>query len=395
MKIQKIISFTLFLIFLLLVVWSQNWILFFLLITIALFFWHPNLQGILVQFFLRKHSKKTAVQEWILAVLFGLLAVNFTNNYLFSIYTIRSSSMQPSYQSGTTFLMNKILIGPAKSQNTIKSYHRIPGIRSIKQGDVIVFNFPEGDTVFINHPNENYHFQKRITKQNKTENHILNSQKDYKKVNQRPRFIKRVIALPGDTLTIINGVNYINKKASLFNENLLYKLALEKNTPFKIKKDILDKSYVSYVEKGTQYIESPITLIDNKKFSPYLTLIESPKNKPDPFVFPFNTSFRWNESNWGPMVIPQKGQKVKITLENISLYQRIIEVYEENKLEFKKDHIYINGQERTHYTFRMNYYWVGGDNKPHSFDSRYWGFLPENHIIGVIQPLPFHGSQNK
>ena len=121
----------------------------------------------------------------------------------------------------------------------------------------------------------------------------------------------------------------------------------------------------------------------------FLEKDSEPLNMPDAYVFPFSPYYFWNASYWGPVVVPLKGSTVSLTLRELPLYRRIIETYEGNQLELEGAVIKINGKVAKNYTFKMNYYWVAGDNRPHSFDSRYWGFVPENHIVGTVSVLSF------
>lgn len=389
MNKKVIIRYVLTIAFLLLSIWAQSWLLVMVLLIHLFVLWHKPTNNKLNQFLDKVGSKKKNLIAWLMASVYAIIVLLFINTYLFGIYTLQSSSMEPTFHSGNIFLMNKVEIGQGKSINNPNNYHRVRGFKELNYGNVIVFYFPEADTIFIDNPKVNYHFKKRETKISGKPNKMAHTPIEYSPVNKRPRFIKRIIALPGDTLKIINGDNYINGKPSEFNSIFINKYTLLNNTPKNIQTSILNSANSAYTEEMKQIIEIQEKVVHGNHWEDYLEKEERPLNMPDPYVFPFNTLTLWNASYWGPAVIPSKGLSVNINENNISLYWRIIEAYEENDIELKNGKIYINKKLSNQYTFKMNYYWVAGDNRPHSFDSRYWGFVPESHIIGVINKLPF------
>ena len=142
----------------------------------------------------------------------------------------------------------------------------------------------------------------------------------------------------------------------------------------------------------------PLTLDNKKEIMSYpnvrfVEMIETPEGITDPNIFPFDTSFRWNRDHYGPVVIPSRGQSVELNLSNLPLYERLIDVYEDHDLEVRDGLIYIDGKQASSYTFEMDYYWMMGDNRHNSADSRYWGFVPEDHVVG--KPLFVYFSLNK
>ncbi len=235
--------------------------------------------------------------------------------FFFQVLYVDSGSMQNSLFEGDYIVVNKLAYGarlpitplslPFSNSTSYLNwihlpYIRIPGYSQIKRNDVIVFNLPTDDKV---------------------------------PVDERELYIKRCIALPGDTMRIDSGRIFINKKLQ--------------------------------TETGTQ-----------------TKIAVSAKNFYNPNFFPNNPRFHWNLDYFGPITIPKKGDSVKLTIDNLDLYRRIIEKYENNKLEIKGLNIYINSKLSSSYTFKMNYYFTLGDNRHNSIDSRYWGFVPEDHIVG-------------
>lgn len=326
-------------------------------------------------------------KDWIKALFFALITVVVIKAFLFEVFTIPSSSMEKTLIPGDLIVVNKLNYG-VRSPITpltfplthktlpfteIKSFSDIiqfPYYRffsdSVKRYDVVVFNYPYETELPIDH---------------------------------RSFYIKRCIGLPGDTLFIINKQININGTETKDLENIQFNYELLTSSP--ISEKVLDDLDIS---EGTQIgnensweLTMTKSSFEQLKKMEIVTSIHKIEVKPFAFadyIFPYHTNYQWNIDYFGPVYIPKRGSVVKLDSKNIHLYRRIIEVYEENKLEETQFGFKINGIETNTYQFKMNYYFMMGDNRHNSSDSRFWGFLPENHIIGKAQIILF-SSNNK
>ncbi|MBK3519609.1 signal peptidase I [Carboxylicivirga marina] len=388
MKLLKTgIQYIFILALLLLTIWSQSWLLFAVLVFTCLASWLPLGQQILSWIKDKIPSIAYLVLEWLLAFALSGFVIWFVNAYIISFYTVKASSMLPSVGNSELVVINKMAYGPAIHINKCQHYRRMNGYSQMQNGEIIAFYFPEGDTSFVDFENEDYHYIKRQFETTNNYNALLDNAIKYNKVDERQVYIKRLIALPGDTLQISKGDYVVNGNAFEQNPLLSARYELIKNTPNKIREEILNKASTSYRENGSQLIEMQTSIINNNNWHFHLNRVEEVMNMPNINVFPFKANYLWNASWMGPLIMPTKGKTVRLTQTNLALYRRIIESYEENTLSLKDNEIFINNKKVSKYTFKMNYYWVGGDNKKHSFDSRYWGFVPENHIIGRVKKL--------
>ncbi len=314
--------------------------------------------------------------------------------YGFELISVPSASMETAIQSGDYILVNKLVPGPRRHPSNADEYFRMAGIHPLKRGDVVLFNFPEGDTILENRPGESYYYLRRHI----SEFDRLREIKQWGRlialeVEERPRFVKRLEGLPGDTFQIKGSVTYIN------GERLSTRPTIIKKYRWTQTKEDFEKLLPSlhlFDQYSTgEHINVEMTTGDYSELEASVKKHLKPalleKNVPDRHIFPFDPSTGWNTHFMGPVIIPARGDTIKLTPRNLAFYQRAIRVYEGNTIEVKDNRILINGKDAEEYCFKMNYYWVMGDNRTHSFDSRYWGFLPENHIIGKIPDLFLNG----
>ena len=334
----------------------------------------------------KKINKNIKVLLWIGL---GLLISDSIYRYGVELLAVPTSSMQNTIKAGDYVWVNKLRPGPRFYPNKANRYFRLKWGQQLAINDIIVFNFPDADTAFSEKPGESYYLLKRqsllpdsVNKQEWGQIKILN-------VNKRPRMIKRIVGLPGDTVIIKEGDLWVNHQK--FEEPVstiksyewtgdsiaLLKIAKQLGRDIPVHQiDVFNKTIRLSIEEARQ-VQNTYGPLKESTIKPGIY---------DPNVFPFSAQRRWNANNMGPIVIPRKGMTMRLTPDNFALYKRIINVFEEENICCIGNYLFKDNIPISKYTFKMNYYWVHGDNQPRSFDSRYWGPVPENHIVGVVQP---------
>jgi len=339
-------------------------------------------------------KKKSALREWTDAIVFAVIAATLIRTFFIEAYVIPTPSMERSLLVGDFLFVSKVnygartpitpiafpfahhtmpLIGTKAYWDGIKlPYYRLPGLSDVKRGDVVVFNYPmDADSPL------------------------------YRPVDKRENFIKRCQGIPGDTLSVVDAQVYVNGKAAptppgsemeytfttnggdlnpqvLSDLNVTQYPGRDYQTMTKASADAL-KGYSNVKDfkpviskKGVTDPQSPV----------YPTNPGHPVGPPNLMLNGKQPDYKWSVDNYGPIIIPKKGWTVKLDSLTYPVYERCINTYENNKLEVKGSDIYINGKKTDSYTFKLNYYWMMGDNRHDSDDSRYWGFVPEDHIVG-------------
>ena len=378
-----------------------------------------------------KKHRKTAAREWIDAAVFAIVAATIIRTFVFEAYTIPTPSMEKSLMVNDFLFVSKMSYGPRVPQTPISfpfvhnimpfslttpsyikevqlPYKRLPALTTVKRNDAVVFNFPAGDTI-INLPE----FGSKITyyevlrsSQFKGNRDLLFSEYPIlvHPMDKTDNYIKRCVGVPGDVLEIKNADLYINgKPADIPGGAQTDYIATTNGSGFS-DEFIQNELGIDLENNNGNFSPGP----DSKTYIFNITAAEAEKVKKYPGVisltkyvdtnvgmfFPNDeANFPWTLDNYGPLTIPQKGKAINLTPNNISLYRRLITVYEQNVLEEKDGQFMINGKPTTSYIPKYNYYWMMGDNRHRSQDSRFWGFVPETHIVGKASLIWF--SWNK
>jgi len=377
----------------------------------------------------KRNKKNHPVIEWLDAIIFAIVAVTIINIFLFQNYKIPTSSMDRTLMIGDHLYVSKVSYGPRTPITPLSlpfvhniifgstpsfltwlqwPYKRLAGFGQIKRDDIVAFNYPAGDTVSLDMPdNQSYYSyisdETEKMKQEDLLSGIKRSESEYysiirkqimdkQKVVFRPLdkmdpYVKRCVAIAGDTLLVKNGEVFINGvlQREIDGKQFIYRVRTKSPINPKIIDDMgIPESDIMVTNDGYYLNLTKENYTRLKSLSNVISIEDNfyTAGEADRQVFPNSAKFNWNVDNYGPLYIPKKDAVVKLTLDNLPLYKRIIASYEKNSLVVRDSVIYINDKAANDYKFKMDYYFMMGDNRHQSLDSRYWGFVPEDHIVG-------------
>ena len=381
--------------------------------------------------FWKKHykegEKRNVWLDWLDAIIFALIAATFIRMYFFEAYVIPSSSMERTLMTGDYLFVSKSYYGPRVPETPLSlplvhntaplfnvpsylewlkwDYRRMAGRHKVERNDIVVFGFPHGDTVLSKAPMDDYYSQ--VRQNGKAYTIATFGPLIVRPVDKKDNYVKRCVAVAGDTLEIQHGRVVVNGAPEKVNPGIQYSYSVKTNGTLinsllleKMGIDIHKMSFdnrlpgytcIFLTDENVAQIKQISNVVEVEQIDDiYPSFPDSPLR-----IFPFDTNFQWTRDNFGPLLVPGKGTTVQLTVENLPLYRRIIEVYEHNTLRVEGTVIYINDVESDNYTFKMDYYFMMGDNRHDSLDSRYWGFVPEDHIVGTPAMIWMSSDGNK
>ncbi len=379
----------------------------------------------------KKHPAYNFIYSWVDAIIWATIVAHLVHLFIFQLYVVPTSSMEKTILTGDYLYVSKLSYGPQVpntpvampfvfnsmpfSNGKTKSYsecikwdyHRLRGRGKVEREDVVVFNFPAGDTVILERAAESYYDILRDEfKGDRKRLHDTYTVISHP-IDKRENYIKRCVAIPGDTLLIKDTKLYVNqnpesvckdrqhiyfvKTTSALSEYTFHNLNI---TEYNGSAPLY---YVATTEEGAKKLRKLKSVESVELYNNTETSLD---------IFPHHKNFEWTQDNFGPLWVPQKGATVELTIGNLPLYERIITKYEGHNLQIKEvemtvdnetiktQKIFIDGEEATSYTFAMDYYFMMGDNRHNSLDSRFWGFVPEDHIVGKAQFIIFSKGEN-
>ncbi len=429
------------LLYVIFIIWVRSW----LGVIVIPFIFDAYITKIIPWTWWKKIKNKSlrTLMSWVDAIVFALVAVYMVNIFFFQNYQIPTSSLEKSLLVGDFLFVSKMSYGARTpitpltmplTQHTMPvtntksyiewpkwEYKRVAGFGKIKHGDIVVFNYPTGDTVMLKNQQtdlynvaydigneyyaailpkldslsleQQYEAYKSIYAYGRnfiTQHPGIFGDLSTRPVDRRENYVKRCVGLPGDTLQIIDKTIYINGQAQQQPKNVQFNYIVQTNG-MPIPDILFDELGISKDDRmrwGTGNISYclPLTteMLDKLKANQRLvkSITPMPAYGQSQTLFPLNKRKDWTQDNYGPIWIPKKGATINLTFDNLPLYERCISVYEGNDLKVAGGEIYINGTKCDTYTFKYDYYWMMGDNRHNSADSRYWGFVPEDHIVG-------------